>query len=146
MKNKTTKKDPLDKGEWPSYALMHLQVARKYGLPKETMKSELEDILGRISNKDLAKAVYEKGSDLSEFVTEDYFKEFFDESIKAGVDRKLINSAANQVVRGILAAHDRYGGGLLESEGDLELMRSKYGVSRNYIQKAFYESYNRKFK
>lgn len=146
MEKKTTMKEPLDKGEWPTYALMHLQVAKKYGLPKETIKAELEDILSRLSNADLAKAVYEKTGNLSDFVTEDECLEFLDESIKAGIDKKLIKSVANQIVRGMLAAHDLHGGGLLESEGDLELMRNKYGVNRNYIQKAFYESYKRKFK
>lgn len=146
MKNKTTKKAVYDKGQWPDYAFMHLQLAGKFGLPKETMKSELEDILGRITKTDMAKAVYGKSSDLTEFVTEDNYQEFFDEAIKVGVDRKIINGALYQMTRGILAAHDKCGNGLLESEGDLKEISKKYGVSNKSIHSAVYEAYKRKFR
>jgi hypothetical protein len=126
---------------------MHLQVAKKFGLPKETMKSELEEMLTRISNTDIAKLVYEQPkNNLSEFISEDSYKEFFDEAIKAGVDKSLLTKAACQVARGVLAAYEVNGGGLLESEDELEEIRKNYGVSRNFIQKEFYESYNKKFK
>lgn len=144
-KKKTAGK--LNKGEWPDYALMHLQMAKKFGLPKNTIKSELEEILSRIANTNLASKVYEKPkSNLSDFITEDSYKEFFDEAIKIGVDKGLVSKAACQVVKGVLAAYEVNGGGLFESEEELEKIRKNYGVSRNFIWKEIYKWYNRKFK
>lgn len=128
----------------PYYAFMHLELAKKFGLSKEKMRSELERLVSAIGSMDFVKGLETDNGSLDEFLEDRDYAKIFDKAKDVGVKKELISKAAYQVARGYLRTEE----GILFKDtaiNGLKTIQKSYSVRPSDMQNAILEYYHEGF-
>lgn len=142
---KQNKKSCASMARYPVNAFMCIEMAEKFKLPKSILKSEMEELVGKMSVADYSKMAKETEIDISYLMGEELsiedIERVLDKAKKAGVEKGLITKAATNYIKPYIAN--------LEDAANEDVLLEfwkKYSVKNEDMYNSILDNYHSEYK
>lgn len=127
---------------YPTYAVSCVELAERFKLPKQKVKSELERIVRKINAADYSLLAKKEGFDLVQLMSEisvDSVERVLDKAKKEGVGKDLIREAATNYIKAYIKTSED----ILGDEKDMTRFQKKYSIPEEVIYNAILDYYHK---